>query len=187
MNILNTQRLELFPLSQEQLIWYLDERDKFTEYVGLTSWVIASDILLQAIKLKIDKMADLPLVEHPWITYWMIRLKENSYGIGMLGFKGVPDYIGQVEIGYGIDPSYQNQAYTTEAARRLIQWAFEDPRCQRIIAPNTKKDNPASNRVLEKLGLRVYNETPDAFSWAIDRQDFDLNQSIKSSKGDKTC
>jgi hypothetical protein len=172
MYILNTQRLELFPLSKEQLIWYLDDQDKFTKYVGITSRVIASAVLIKAIRMKIDKMADLPLEEHHWITYWISRLKENSFGIGMLGFKGVPDYIGQVEIGYGIDPSYQNQGYTTEAACRLIHWAFEDVRCQRIIAPDTRKDNPASNRVLEKLGLRIYKETPTAYSWALDRQDF---------------
>lgn len=102
-------------------------------------------------------------------------LKENQYGIGMLGYKGAPDYRGQVEIGYGIDSAYQNQGYTTEAVNRLIQWAFEDPRCQRITAPGTKKDNPASNRILEKVGMKIYQETTEAYNWALDRPDYSEN------------
>lgn len=169
---LETKRLVLIPLNSHHLLMYLNDEVILKEEVGPVSRVILTDILNRAICLKLEKMAGMDPADHPWITYWLIKLKENNYGTGMLGFKGVPDYVGQVEIGYGIDPAYQNRGYTTEAASRLIQWAFEDSRCQRIIAPDTRKDNPASNRVLEKLGLKVYKETKDGFSWALDRQDY---------------
>jgi len=110
--------------------------------------------------------------DQAWITYWLMLHRKDKYGIGMLGFKGGPDYRGQVEIGYGIDPAYSGQGFTTEAASRLIQWAFKDPLCLRIIAPGTRKDNPASNRVLEKLGMRVYQESEDTLSWSLDRADY---------------
>jgi len=136
---------------------------------------ILTDTLRSAINRKLEIMAGIDPAEHPWITYWLMRHKKDQYGIGMPGFKGAPDYRGQVEIGYGIDPAYQNQGYTTEAVNRLIQWAFEDPRCQRIVAPETKKDNPASNRILEKVGMKIYQETTEAYSWALDRVDWIKN------------
>lgn len=170
--ILETPRLELIPLTPNQLSWYLEDEQGFTRKIGPVSREILTEILSRAIFLKLEKMAGVDPNDHPWVTYWLINLKDRNYGIGMLGFKGVPDYVGQVEIGYGIDPAYQNQGYTTEAASRLIQWAFEDPRCQRIIAPDTRKDNPASNRVLEKLGMTIYKETKNGYSWALDRQDY---------------
>jgi ribosomal-protein-alanine N-acetyltransferase len=52
-----------------------------------------------------------------------------------------------VEIGYGIDPAYRNRGYMTEAVRGLIDWAFRDPRCRSITAPNTERSNIASNHV----------------------------------------
>jgi RimJ/RimL family protein N-acetyltransferase len=169
---LKTKRLEIFPLSRKQLAWYLEDHPSFTREAGPTSRRILTEILKRAIQLKIEKMDCMDRQDHSWITYWLIRHLGDQIGIGMLGFKGKPDYVGQIEIGYGIDPAYQNRGYTTEAARRLIQWAFEDPSCQRIIAPDTRKDNPASNRVLEKLGMKIYKETNDVFSWELDRNDF---------------
>ena len=170
--ILKTVRLEIVPLSEEQLAWYLDDYKKFSRKVGKTSRVILTETLIWAIRMKLEKMANMDPGDHAWITYWLIRLKESGFGIGMLGYKGIPDYMGQVEIGYGIDPGHQNKGYTTEAARRLIQWAFEDNCCQRIIAPGTRKDNIASNRVLEKLGMKIYQETKEGFGWVLDRRDY---------------
>lgn len=170
--ILSTPRLELQPLSREELSWYLHDEDRFARGVGPVSRAILTDILERAILMKLDKMAALPPEDQPWVTYWLMRRKDDRYGIGLLGFKGAPDYVGQVEIGYGVDPEHRNQGYTTEAAAGLIQWAFADPRVQRVIAPGTRKDNPASNRILAKLGFKVYQESDQAYSWALDRSDY---------------
>jgi len=172
---LDTKRLELIPLSRNQLTLYLAGDEILIGETGQMSRDILTDTLRSAINRKLEIMAGIDPADHPWITYWLMRHKKDQYGIGMPGFKGAPDYRGQVEIGYGIDPAYQNQGYTTEAVNRLIQWAFEDPRCQRIVAPETKKDNPASNRILEKVGMKIYQETTEAYSWALDRVDWIKN------------
>jgi ribosomal-protein-alanine N-acetyltransferase len=96
-------------------------------------------------------------------------LAGRPYGAGLAGFKGVPDGQGEVEIGYGIDPACQGQSYATEAVRALIAWAFQSPECTSVIAPNTKRSNIASNRVLGKVGMRIYAETAEAISWRIDK------------------
>ena len=72
---------------------------------------------------------------------------------------------------YEIDPTYQNKGYIIEAVKGLIEWAFQDPRCRAIVAPNTKKWNVASNHVLKKVGMRVYGETEGAFDWRIDKEE----------------
>ena len=68
-----------------------------------------------------------------------------------------------------MDPAYRSTGYTKEAVKGLIGWAFQFPGCRTVIAPDTKKGNVASNRVLEKAGMHVYNETEDAYDWKIDK------------------
>jgi ribosomal-protein-alanine N-acetyltransferase len=168
MPILDTERMHLILLTRDELEAYLSGGKQPPSRADAISREILTETLRRAIGMKLEKLARAPSEDHPWISYWLMRLKTDGYGIGMLGFKGIPDREGQVEIGYGIDPSYQNQGLTTEAAVALIAWAFRDPRCRRIIAPDTRKDNPASNRVLQKVGMRIYQETDQALSWCLD-------------------
>jgi ribosomal-protein-alanine N-acetyltransferase len=57
------------------------------------------------------------------------------------------------EIGWLIDPRYQGQGYATEAAAALLKYGFEALQLHRIIA-TCQPENPASYRVMEKLGMR---------------------------------
>jgi RimJ/RimL family protein N-acetyltransferase len=57
------------------------------------------------------------------------------------------------EIGWVIAPDRQRRGYATEAARALLDFAFGALRCHRVIA-TCQPDNPASWRVMEKLGMR---------------------------------
>jgi RimJ/RimL family protein N-acetyltransferase len=54
---------------------------------------------------------------------------------------------------------YWNQGYATEAARRVIAWAFEDLRLNRVYARYLLR-NPASGRVMRKAGLRPEGTFP---------------------------
>jgi len=164
---ISTDRLSLIPLGIDQLRAYLDGA---RELAGMpVSRAIMTDRLRRAIGMKIDKMESADGVDHPWFTYWLVAVREDGFGAGMIGFKGIPNEAGEVEIGYGIDAGYQGMGYTTEAAKALIEWAFRDERCRSVIAPDTERANIASNRVLEKAGMRVYGETDVSLSWRIDR------------------
>jgi ribosomal-protein-alanine N-acetyltransferase len=83
----------------------------------------------------------------------------------MLGFKGYPNTEGSTEIGYGIDTAYQNKGYMSEAVQALIDWAFTHPFCRVITATDVK--NPASKRLLEKLGAQLAGRTATSTSWEI--------------------
>ncbi len=115
--------------------------------------------------MKLAKLAHVEPAREAWYTYWLVVIRDAAFGAGLAGFKGFPDQNGEVEIGYGIDPDYQRQGYTTEAVQRLIAWAFEESACRSVVARDTKKWNAASLRVLSKVGMRVYariSKTPSA-------------------------
>jgi ribosomal-protein-alanine N-acetyltransferase len=119
----------------------------------------------RAIHIKLDKMQKADGARHDWLTYWLIVIKDEHIGAGMLGFKGFPDEKGSTEIGYGIDPAYQGKGYMREAAHALIQWAFAHPFCTVITA--TDVENPASVRLLEKLGAQLVSSSDHSTSWEI--------------------
>jgi [ribosomal protein S5]-alanine N-acetyltransferase len=57
------------------------------------------------------------------------------------------------EIGWVLGREHQGRGYATEAARSLLAYAFESLHCHRVIA-TCQPQNPASWRVMEKLGMR---------------------------------
>ena len=58
----------------------------------------------------------------------------------------------RAELGYWIGKPYWNQGYCTEAARAAIGFGFEHLGLNRIYAHHFVR-NPASGRVLQKLGM----------------------------------
>jgi RimJ/RimL family protein N-acetyltransferase len=57
------------------------------------------------------------------------------------------------EIGYWLGVPFWGQGYATEAARALVDHAFEDLELERLEA-DARVSNPASRRVLEKCGFQ---------------------------------
>lgn len=57
------------------------------------------------------------------------------------------------ELGFIVPPRQQGKGYATEAARALLDWAFEEVGFHRIYARHEPRNAP-SGRVLEKLGMR---------------------------------
>lgn len=56
------------------------------------------------------------------------------------------------ELGYWIGSPYWGRGYATEAAREVVRYGFEELGLHRIYAAHFGR-NPASGRVLEKLGM----------------------------------
>jgi RimJ/RimL family protein N-acetyltransferase len=60
----------------------------------------------------------------------------------------------QAAIGWLLDPAYAGQGYATEAAAELLRICFEDIGLRRVVA-GAFADNPASVRIMERIGMRV--------------------------------
>jgi ribosomal-protein-alanine N-acetyltransferase len=87
------------------------------------------------------------------------QVVETSSGlvVGGAGFHGPPTG-GEVEIGYGIVPTRQGRGYATEAVTTLVSLALSIPEVVGVVA-GTDADNVASQRVLEKAGFRLVDQS----------------------------
>lgn len=56
------------------------------------------------------------------------------------------------EMGYWLGVPYWNHGYITEAARAVLQFAFEHLQLNRVYASHFAR-NPASGRVMQKIGM----------------------------------
>jgi RimJ/RimL family protein N-acetyltransferase len=58
----------------------------------------------------------------------------------------------RAELGYWIGKPYQNNGYATEASEAVLEYGFLSLNLNRIHASHMRR-NPASGRVMEKLGM----------------------------------
>lgn len=161
---IRTSRLLIVPLTLPQLQLCLTDLPALEAELGLS---ISRDVLTKrvqrAIRMKLKRIKGMEESRHPWQTYWLIVISADNFGAGLAGFKGVPNENGSAEIGYGIDPACQNKGYTSEAVRALVNWAFQHSFCRAVTA--TTVENPASRRLLEKLGAHLVAEDDTSTSW----------------------
>ncbi len=164
--VLESARLRLVPLSAAQLEFLLKRPEQLEAALGtaVSRQVAASQVVQHAIRLKKHRTIHAAEAEFPWHTYWLTIIRTARFGAGLIGFKGVPDGQGEVEIGYGIDPDFRSKGYTTEAAGMLIDWALRQPSCLAVTAWSDQ-ENRASARVLEKVGMKISKVTEDQFCW----------------------
>ncbi len=84
---------------------------------------------------------------------WGVELKDENHLIGDFGF----DFWGQsyykTDLGYSIAPPYWRRGFATEVLRALLRFGFETLGLHRINV-DTRMDNIASVRLVEKLGFR---------------------------------
>lgn len=81
-----------------------------------------------------------------------ITLRKDGSLCGGIGLRLAPEHH-HAELGYWLGVPYWGQGYATEAARELLRHGFENLGLHRIFASHFKH-NPASGRILVKLGMR---------------------------------
>ncbi|MBQ4604204.1 MAG: GNAT family N-acetyltransferase [Clostridia bacterium] len=141
--VLETERLILRPITPEDaeaaFVWLSDERvNKFMPYNLYKN----TDEVLYWINVSLPKTKDFS---------WGLALKENNVliGSGSIRFK---EKYNAWNFGYNLNFDYWGNGYATEAAKRMIEYAYEELGARDFCATHAT-DNPASGRVLEKCGL----------------------------------
>jgi len=81
---------------------------------------------------------------------WAITVKGEDEVIGMVGLR-VEGF--KAELGYILGRPWWGRGFVTEAASAVVSWTMAQPRIFRLYAM-CDIDNPASARVLEKLGMQ---------------------------------
>jgi [ribosomal protein S5]-alanine N-acetyltransferase len=80
-------------------------------------------------------------------------LSKPGVFIGMCGIHPNQDW----EVGYWLGRPFWGNGYATEACGRAIAWAFDEFKTE-VLNAGWFHDNPASGRVLSKLGFRATGE-----------------------------
>ena len=84
---------------------------------------------------------------------WAIVLKENKKMIGTCGFTRIDEHNSIAEIGYVINPQYWGYGLATEAAKKIVDFAFNILGVNRVEA-RFLFGNEASLNVMTKLGMK---------------------------------
>ncbi len=164
-----TERLLLRPTIEKDsdLIFKLLNTPKWLTYIGDRNIGSLEDAK------KYIKAKMLPQLERlGYGNYTVIRKSDGS----KLGSCGIYDRKGVtgVDIGFAFLPEYEKKGYGFEAASKIMTVAFSEFGINRIQA-YTSKNNIASQRLLEKLGLKQTGTThlPDdeeeLFLYRIDK------------------
>jgi len=141
---LETVRLKLRPYSEAdiaELVPLIGARE-----VAATTLRIAHPYTEQ------DARAFLALAQEPGKIWLATTLRSDGRQIGGVGLR-VEDPHRHAELGYWLGVPYWRQGYATEAAGEMLRYGFVDLGLHRIFASHFRH-NPASGRILVKLGMR---------------------------------
>lgn len=163
-----TDRLLIAALDLENFKLYIEDTAKLEKNLGVkvTGRELSSEI--KEIFTKPYHKALNDKENYLWYTNWQIILKDENKIIGGITFKGPVNRKGEVEVGYGIDQDYQNKGYMKETLSTIIKWSFSQNKVK-IVTAETNKDNKASQRVLEKVGMKKYKEEEKTFWYKIEK------------------
>ena len=148
-----TERLILKPTSEEdaEFIFELFNTPKWIKYIGDRNIKTVEDAK-DYIKTKM-----LPQLKRlGYSNYTLIRKSDNDK-IGTCGLYD-RDGLEGIDIGFAFLPKYERKGYAFESANKLKNVAFNEFEITEINAI-TVKDNISSQKLLEKLGLKLNGTT----------------------------
>ncbi|MGD8190967.1 GNAT family N-acetyltransferase [Brevibacillus ginsengisoli] len=83
---------------------------------------------------------------------WAITLKKTQNLVGCISLSVALEHQ-RAELGYWLGRPYWGMGIMTEAAHNVIQFGFEELKLNQIFARAMRR-NPASIRVMEKIGMK---------------------------------
>jgi len=95
-----------------------------------------------------------------------VVLRESDQLIGAMGLV-IEGKFRRAELGYWIGRPYWRNGYCTEAAQAVLEYGFRSLNLNRIHAYHFKR-NPASGRVMQKLGMKHEGSAPQhVMKWGV--------------------
>ncbi len=178
---LTTKRLTLRPLlmSDVGLVIEMFTDQKIMKYAG---GAIPEEKIIKEMALYIRRGAK------GCVGVWCICDRANGEVLGTVALLPLPidqddtdweqlieDQLpdGEIEIGYFLRRPAWGKGFATEAAERLLRFAFEDTSLKEVVAV-IESENKSSRRVLDNIGFvstgtrRAYGETLPGFSITSD-------------------
>ena len=108
-----------------------------------------------------DAWRDMAVMAGHWALkgfgHWILELRATGELVGRAGLYHPPDWPG-LEVGWTVARPHWGNGYAGEAGRAAMDWARDELGADRVISL-IADDNHRSQRVAEKLGMRVEGRT----------------------------
>lgn len=146
--VLNTGRMRLRPISSNDVdalhaLWTDPDVRRYLWDDRIIPRATVEEIVAQS----------LATFEAEGFGFFALEMQDQSGDlIGFCGHRRAEDAEGEVELMYGIHPTYWGEGLVAEAAREVLRFGFESCDFDRVIAA-TDTPNQQSVRVLQKLGM----------------------------------
>jgi [ribosomal protein S5]-alanine N-acetyltransferase len=167
--MVETARLSIHPLRPAQLELYLQGNGRLEKLFNLrdTGRLVSGDIKEMVENETLPKLKRLEGNNYLFLTFWIVVEQSTKTIVAELGFKGVPNEKGEIEIGYGTIHSERGKGFMTEAVGGMIEWAKTQPEIHFILA-ETDKLNTASIKIMEKNNFLLTETKAKMLWWKID-------------------
>lgn len=164
-----TSRLVLIPFTRDLVLLALRNRSTLARVLDLAVPAAWPGPDLEEILPFLDGA----MAAQPERACWMrlIVHRADRTLIGSAGFIDVPDDEQRLELGYHLVPAYRGQGYATEAARGLLGLAFAHG--VRLVQAECDRENAASIRVLQRLGMSCTGRDGAVLRWTLPRGEGD--------------
>ena len=145
----DTERLTLIPTSEDDAAFLLElfNTPKWLKYIGDRNIRTVDDARIY-VREKIR-----PQLERLGFGSYTIVQKSDGLKIGMCGLYDRAGLEG-IDIGFAFLPEFEGKGFAYEASLQLKNAAFNEFGIDELLAITTK-DNYSSQKLLEKLGLKV--------------------------------
>lgn len=100
------------------------------------------------------------LADECWIMF-AIERRQDARMVGEVGIYIEAASKRAGDIGWSLHHDHCGQGYATEAAQRLVEYAFVERGLLRVTA-SMSAHNSSSARLCQRLGMRLESTTPDA-------------------------
>ncbi|SFQ41281.1 ribosomal-protein-alanine N-acetyltransferase [Psychrobacillus psychrotolerans] len=147
--ILETERLILRKVTEEDIedMYLYGSDEEVSKYVTWNTHETIADTK-GFVEFVLNKY------ENKQVSPWGIEYKENGKFIGTIDFVWWQPNHKIAEIGYVISKDYWGKGLTTEVAKELVKFGFEEMDLVRVQA-RCDVENIASARVMEKAGMTL--------------------------------
>lgn len=171
---IKTERLTLTPITLEITKGLLDGDKSVLGKYGLKAdeqWPTADDYdILPVICQALEKNG-----QPSGFETWMIARTRDGRVIGDIGFYGMPDERGEVEIGFGLAENERGKGYASEALNAMMAWLRAHAQVKAVKA-RCLSDNPPSARLLEKAGLKEAYRDKERIYWVFIKDEGNTHQ-----------
>jgi RimJ/RimL family protein N-acetyltransferase len=179
MTILTTERLRLEPCSEA----HIEELDKLNSSLEVMRYITGTAVTLEETKAHVQYVQE--LWKHYGYASWSMFSRTTGKLVGTAGMQHIefnPD--NPIEMGWRLLPEYWGNGYATEAAQRMLEFAFEHLKLPKIRAV-CHQENIKSVNVMHRLGMTYrgiefwYNL--EVFAYELTKEQYMLNREAVES------